>query len=246
VNAEAQEQELDLSERGFAQGKPTFLNRRLFMQFSAYSGCTDIAAVTNALSALGIQGVVYANVNDPLGIGILVASEDPTLFVDALRRAFQSGPFAPLERMPEYDMLGRTYSIGYEADLEDTLLKKPLRKVLDEHNEWAIWYPLQRDKGFQRLPAIDQRRILAEHGTLAKRYSKKRYATDIRLACHGLDKMDNDFVIGLLGPDLFPLSAIVQEMRKTEQTALHLESLGPFFVGKVLWRSAVGVSDSDE
>jgi chlorite dismutase len=37
---------------------------------------------------------------------------------------------------------------------------------------------------------------------------------------------------------LFPLSAIVQEMRKTEQTSQYLDSLGPFFVGKVLWRSA--------
>ena len=56
------------------------------------------------------------------------------------------------------------------------------------------------------------------------------------VACHGLDKHDNDFVIGLLGPNLFPLSAIVQEMRKTEQTSQYLDSLGPFFVGKVAWQ----------
>ena len=48
---------------------------------------------------------------------------------------------------------------------------------------------------------------------------------------------DNDFVIGLLGPDLFPLSAVVQEMRKTEQTSQFLDSLGPFFIGKVAWQS---------
>jgi hypothetical protein len=35
-------------------------------------------------------------------------------------------------------------------------------------------------------------------------------------------------------------------MRKTEQTALHLESLGPFFVGKVLWRSRAGVRDAHD
>ncbi|HEY5567238.1 MAG TPA: hypothetical protein VIM81_08350, partial [Gammaproteobacteria bacterium] len=58
------------------------------------------------------------------------------------------------------------------------------------------------------------------------------------LACHGLDKNDNDFIIGLLGRKLHPLSAIVQEMRKTEQTSQYLDSLGPFFVGNVLWRSA--------
>lgn len=246
MNSDRQETELDLAERGFAHGKTISLNRRLFMQFAAYSRCRDLTPVVEALSRAGVQGVVYADANDPLGFGLLVANEDPSIFVDHLRDALRSEAFAGLERRHEYNMLGRTYSIGYESDLEEALLKKPLRKILDEHNRWAIWYPLQRDKGFQRLPAIDQRRILAEHGTLAKRYGRDRHATDIRLACHGLDKSDNDFVIGLLGPELYPLSAIVQEMRKTEQTALHLESLGPFFVGKVVWRSESGVRDSHE
>jgi hypothetical protein len=59
---------------------------------------------------------------------------------------------------------------------------------------------------------------------------------DVRLACHGLDKSDNDFVIGLIGSQLLPLS--VQRMRKTKQTSLHLDRLGPFFVGKAIWQSA--------
>lgn len=237
------EAELDLAERGFANGKSISLNRRLFMKFSAYTNCRDSAPIVEAFQSAAIEGVIYADANDPLGIGVLTASEDPALFVQQLRAVLQSPAWAGLQRKPEYDMLGRTYSIGYEPDLEETLLNKPLRKVLDERNQWAIWYPLQRDKGFQRLPAVDQRRILAEHGTLAKRYGRGGHATDVRLACHGLDKNDNDFVIGLIGPELYPLSAIVQEMRKTEQTALHLESLGPFFVGKALWRSRAGVRD---
>jgi hypothetical protein len=44
-------------------------------------------------------------------------------------------------------------------------------------------------------------------------------------------------VIGLVGPELLPLSMIVQRMRKTKQTSLHLERLGPFFVGKVVWQA---------
>ena len=60
---------------------------------------------------------------------------------------------------------------------------------------------------------------------------------DIRLDCRGLDKMDNDFVIGLIGKELFPLSAMVQAMRKTRQTSEFLENLGPFFIGRVLWQS---------
>ena len=127
-------------------------------------------------------------------------------------------------------------SIGYEPDLEDTLLIKPRQKLLNPEFAWAVWYPLQRSKKFQTLPADHQRRILAEHGTLAKRYGVAGYAADIRLACHGLDRNDNDFIIGLVGPDLHPLSAVVQEMRKTEQTSQYLDSLGPFFVGKAFWQ----------
>ena len=134
-------------------------------------------------------------------------------------------------------MLGRTYSIGYEPDLEDTLFEKPRYKILNPEFSWAVWYPLQRSKDFYVLPEAKQRQILAEHGSIGKRYGFAGLAADIRLACHGLDKHDNDFIIGLLGPNLFPLSAVVQEMRKTEQTSQYLDSLGPFFVGKVAWQS---------
>ena len=57
------------------------------------------------------------------------------------------------------------------------------------------------------------------------------------LDCHGLDKNDNDFVIGILGAKLHPLSVMVQTMRKTRQTSEFLTSLGPFFIGHVLWQS---------
>ena len=68
-------------------------------------------------------------------------------------------------------------------------------------------------------------------------YGVADYAHDIRLACHGLDKDDNDFVVGLIGKDLYPLSSIVQTMRKTQQTSLYLERLGPFFVGRAVWQA---------
>lgn len=80
--------------------------------------------------------------------------------------------------------------------------------------------------------------ILREHGTIGMAFGQGDYGHDIRLACHGLDGQDNDFVIGLLGKDLAPLSQLVQTMRKTQQTSLYLERLGPFFVGHALWRSS--------
>ncbi len=138
---------------------------------------------------------------------------------------------------PQYTMLGRTYSLGYEPDLRDALIERPRRTVLNRDWRWAIWYPLRRSGGFAQLPEPEQRAILAEHGAIGKSFGAADYAHDVRLACHGLDRDDNDFVIGLIGKDLFPLSAVVQAMRKTQQTALYLDRLGPFFVGRAVWQS---------
>ena len=228
---------LVLAEKGRNGSKEILLDRRLFMKFTAFSDCADPHAAIKALEEDGAFGALYLDANDSQGIGLMVASEDPAFFVTGLRTLLNHRPFAEYRHKPEFDMLGRTYSIGYENDLEDTLFVKPRTKLTNPNNQWAVWYPLQRAKKFQTLPADHQRRILAEHGTLAKRYGAGGHAADVRLACHGLDKHDNDFIVGLLGPKLHPLSAIVQEMRKTEQTSQYLDSLGPFFVGKVAWQS---------
>ena len=81
--------------------------------------------------------------------------------------------------------------------------------------------------------------VLGEHGKLGFKFGHAGLGKDIRLASHGLDKNDNDFVIGVIGKELYPLSALIQAMRKTKQTSQHLESLGPFFVGKALFQSKI-------
>ena len=221
------------------QGVPQRSDDRLFMQLLVFGDCHDARPLSVALDAAGITGVLYEDVNDPHGIGLLTLARDPNEFVDKVRRVLNVEPFASLNQKHQFTMMGRTYAIGYEPDLEETLLKRPRRTVLNPEWRWAVWYPLQRAKKFQTLPADHQRRVLAEHGTLAKRYGVGGHAADVRLACHGLDKNDNDFIVGLLGPRLHPLSAVVQEMRKTEQTSQYLDSLGPFFIGKVIWQSKV-------
>ena len=213
-------------------------DRRLFMQFMAFGGCETTRPLTEAASAAGISGALYEDVNDPRGIGLLTFSEDPAFFLDRVRPMLNGPGFRPLVQKPEYTMLGRTYAIGYEPDLEEVLLNRPRRTVLNPEWKWAVWYPLRRSGKFAQLPVEEQRVILAEHGTIGMSFGVADYAHDIRLACHGLDKDDNDFVVGLLGKDLYPLSAIVQTMRKTQQTSLYLERLGPFFVGRALWQSA--------
>jgi hypothetical protein len=228
---------LDLSEKGRRGREVISLDRRLFMKFTAFTQVEHIEAATEAIAGSGLTAALYLDVNDPYGIGIMAASEDPAEFVSSLRHVFHREPFERFRHRPEFDMLGRSYSIGYEPDLEFTLLERPRNNLIDPRNQWAVWYPLQRAKNFYVLPEDKQKSILGEHGTLAKRYGAGGHATDIRLACHGLDRDDNDFVVGLLGPNLHPLSAVVQEMRRTEQTSQYLDRLGPFFIGKVAWQS---------
>ena len=229
---------VNLSEKGMLKGQPISLDRRLFMKFTAFNGCTSEQDAAQALAEARVEGAMYVDTNDPTGIGVMAMTEDPEFFATTLRDTFNRPPFTGMNHKGEFDMLGRTYSIGYEPDLEDTLLVKPRSKVLNPSFTWAVWYPLQRSKSFYVLPRDKQRQILAEHGSIGRRYGVAGLAADVRLACHGLDKHDNDFIIGLLGPKLFPLSAVVQEMRKTEQTSQYLDSLGPFFVGRTIWQSS--------
>jgi chlorite dismutase len=228
----------DLSEKGgMKDGEPQRSDRRLFMQFLAFGGCPDATPLADALARAKVSGVLYEDLNDPRGVGLLTLSEDPDFFLDRVRPLLNGPGFSLLLQKPEYTMLGRTYAIGYEPDLVEVLLDRPRRTVLNPLWKWAVWYPLRRSGKFAQLSDQDQRVILAEHGAIGMSFGVADYAHDIRLACHGLDKDDNDFVIGLIGKDLFPLSAIVQAMRKTQQTSLYLERLGPFFVGRAIWQS---------
>ena len=228
----------DISEKGGVKnGQPQRLNDRLFIQLLAFGGCPDPKPAAEALAASGLPGVIYKDVNDPRGIAVLTLAREPGVFVDRLRDLLNAPPFASLTPKPELTMLGRTYSIGYEPDLEESLLNRPRRTVLNPDWMWAVWYPLRRSGKFAQLPAEEQRTILAEHGAIGMSFGAGDYAHDVRLACHGLDQRDNDFVVGLIGKELYPLSKIVETMRKTQQTALYLEHLGPFFVGRAVWQS---------
>lgn len=230
--------QLDLSEKGKDKnGQPLSLDRRLFMQVLAYGGCRNTGALIESLAQANFDGVLYADINDPQGVALLSMHESPDYFVTELRQLLNQPPFSALTPKPEYTMLGRTYALGHEQDLESVLLTRPRSRVLDPAWLWAIWYPLRRVKNFETLPEQEQRIVLMEHGGIGMSFGKAGLAHDIRLACHGLDKNDNDFVIGVLGRELHPLSAVIQAMRKTKQTSQYLESLGPFFIGKAIWQA---------
>jgi hypothetical protein len=232
-------EETDVREKGRgADGETIAADRRLFMQLLAFGGARDSATLARALEEAAIPGVLYEDVNDPFGVALLTYAEDPGSIVSEIHPFLRQGPFAELQPKPEYTMLGRTYAIGYEPDLEEALIERPRSRVGDPALPWAIWYPLRRSGSFERLSREEQDVVLMEHGGVGMAFGRAGLGYDIRLACHGLDKHDNDFVIGLLGPELHPLSVIVQRMRKTKQTSLHLERLGPFFVGRAVWQPA--------
>lgn len=237
----------DILEHGApVDGQPQTSEERLYMQLNVFTlakngtarqasaACDHIAA---ALREAGLESAVYLDVNDPMGIGVLFLAEDPDTFVTDVRNLLSGSPFDALERRGNMTMLGRTYSLGYEPDLRESLVGRPRNTVLNPEWPWAIWYPLRRNGAFARLEHKEQRQILMEHAHIGRAYGRADFAHDIRLACYGLDEADNDFVIGLLGKELYPLSRVVQDMRKTQQTALYIDSLGPFFVGKKIWSS---------
>jgi chlorite dismutase len=224
----------DVRERGANQQS---VDRRLFMQLQAFGGCTDVKPLVRALESSRLETVLYHDVNDPRGVAVLGMSEDPAFFVGPFRDLLNTGPFGELALKPELTMVGRTYASGFEADLDEWLLRRPRRTALNPAWPWGIWYPLRRTGGFARLSPQEQGTIIREHSVLGRAYGEADLAHDVRLACHGIDAHDNDFVIGLVGRELHPLSHLVQAMRKTVQTSQYIQTLGPFFVGHAVWQS---------
>ena len=234
---------IDVFEKGATvDGVPQTMNKRLFMQLLVFhvreGGALSalMEPLNAALAESGIGAVVYEDVNDPRGLGILSYSEDPTDFVSRLRPALARESLAALTLRPEFTMLGRTYSSGYEQDLEHWILNRPRHTVQHEGWDWAVWYPLRRSGAFELLPGREKGEILREHATIGRAYGGADLAHDVRLACHGIDTNDNEFVIGLVGKTLHPLSHVVQTMRGTKQTSTYISQMGPFFVGHVCAR----------
>lgn len=226
---------IDIRETGAPiDGELQFSDRRLFFQLHVFDDCSDPKLITKTLEQSRLNAVLYDDLNHPTGMGVLLVAENPEALMTESRTLLLKTQETPdFSYRPEMTMLGRTYSSGREPNLEEWLINKPLQNVLNPNFPWAIWYPLRRKPEFYRLEHRERGRILGEHAMLGRSYAAGGHASDIRLACFGLDTNDNEFVIGLVGPELYPLSRLIQDMRQTEQTTKYIESLGPFFVGKV-------------
>ena len=228
---------IDIREKGRgADGTPVTLDRRLFMQFLAFGNCTGFRAVDPGIGTGQLPGALYEDVNDPRGVALLVLSEDPEYFVTTLRQFLNRPPFSALTPKPEYTMLGRTYAQGYEPDLEDALLhaaaEPRLRPGIAVGGlvSVAAGRFLRAAFGRRATPHLDgaqRHRPRLRQGGAGPRHPPG-------LPWAGQERQR--FRDRPAGTELYPLSAIVQRMRKTKQTSLHIEHMGPFFVGKVAWQ----------
>jgi chlorite dismutase len=234
---------IDVREYGGKKGtERQSMDRRLYMQLlvvdaaAGQSGDDLGKRLGEACAAAGVASVIYADAMSPQGVGLLTWSEDPAYFVRFVRPLFARDGISQAILRPDYAMIGRTYSIGHEPDLEHALLRRSVENVKNDAFRWHVWYPLRRTGAFARLEPHDQGMILREHAQIGMAYGAQDLAHDIRLACYGLDAADNEFVIGLVGRDLHPLSHLVQAMRRTRQTSEFIERMGPFFVGYVAQR----------
>jgi len=237
---------IDVNEYGGKKdGVKQAMNRRLFMQLLVFRAPVATAGSKSTPDSIAgellrrlrerkIPGVVYADTMDPRSLALLTWGEDPARFVRDVRPLFSESFLANVELRDDFGMIGRTYATGHEPELEWSLLRRPIENVTNEAFRWHVWYPLRRKGTFAKLEPIDQSHILREHAALGIAYGQQELAHDVRLACHGIDAGDNEFVIGLVGRELHPLSHLVQAMRKTRQTSEFIEKMGPFFVGYVL------------
>ncbi len=235
---------VDVKERGGKgpDGEPQVMDKRLFVQllvFDCERGVRPDDAIQKLATELrgrGARFVLYQDANAPAGIGVLSFDDDPKTFVEKVRPAILA--VDGLVQRRDFTMFGRTYSQGHESDLAFWLLDRPRKVVEDPQWNWHVWYPLRRSGAFAKLEPREQAAILREHAIIGRAYGAEDLAHDVRLACHGMDADDNEFVVGLIGKDLHPLSHVVQAMRKTKQTSEFIVKMGPFFVGYAVARAA--------
>ena len=235
---------MDLSEHGTSSdGTPETLDKRLFVQLLVFdiepsSGPRAmVSALSRRLGEKRIEAVIYADVNDPRGIGRLTWAEDPSQILDQVHPLLGGKRFAALTPRPGWVMLGRTSGPGGDEGLENWLIERPRNTILREDLTWAAWFPLRRTGEFNLMAEKDRGAIIKEQQDLVKNYGAADLVHHVRLACHGMDAEDNDTVVGLAASSLHPISHLVQAMRGTKGASSYTLKMGPFFVGRKIWQN---------
>ena len=111
---------LDLSEKG--RGGES-LDRRLFVQFLGFGGIDPAgeSLLVRDLENSSLTAVLYSDINDYKGAGLLTMSEDPEFFVTELRQFLSDSSFAGLEPKPA------------AHDGSEGLTRSVMKKISREH-----------------------------------------------------------------------------------------------------------------
>jgi len=101
---------------------------------------------------------------------------NPDFFVNTVRPLSQRGPFAELVLKRNNTMMGRTYALGHEPNLEEWLMDRSRRAVTEPEWPWAVWYPFaarrvnRSPRGNKRLfCASTEPSAMHRHGGLCAR-----------------------------------------------------------------------------
>lgn len=198
----------------------------LFLQLLVFTDCTDFKPLSMQLSRLDLDCYLFKDLRDPQGIGVLAIAEDPEHIVSQLQEALSNRLLRVLMLRQELTMTARTHAAATPTRHE---LEAMLRNA---EWPWAIWYPM---RGTASLSDLDEKlqgpvfdRIVDTAGVDPAGFGRAL------LKSHGLDQHANEFVQGLLGPDLHQLSTVVEATRRSPLHSEYVAASGPFFVGRAI------------
>jgi hypothetical protein len=198
----------------------------LFLQLLVFTDCVDYKPLSLQLDRLPIDCLLFKDLRDPQGIGLLAFSDDPEHIASDLRDMLSSRLFRAFMLRHELTMTARTFGDIARAREE---LEAATR---NREWPWAIWHPI---KGTAALAALDEKLHAAAFGRMVDvtGLGPSDFGR-VLLKGHGLDGHGNDFVQGFFGRHLHQLSAIIES---TQRSPLHGELVsasGPYFVGRSL------------
>jgi len=198
---------------------------RLFMQLLVFTDCSDLRPLLLPLERLPLDIVLYKDVSDPQGVGLLAITEDPELLVTDLRELLDSRVFRVLMLRNELTMAGH-------AGTHDGQGEHPAAGIAkSEAWRWVAWFPLRTAAAMATLSETKQDEAFAAIETACDDDSN---CCRVRLRSHALNRAGNDFVYGLHGHDLHHLTSSIDAMRRAPRYAELIASCGPFFVGRAL------------
>ena len=94
IQREKSDNTVDILEKGRTQeGREISLDRRLYMQFLAFGEAKEPHQIIEALDESDIPGVLYKDLNDPYGLGLLSFSESPDDFLTKVHSLLRNHPF---------------------------------------------------------------------------------------------------------------------------------------------------------